>query len=221
MAVTIEEAMRARHMVRRYTGEPLSEEHVRLLEERIEANNREHGLGIRLVRGDAKAVSGVMRLTVAKNVRDYFLMAGADEDGLDERLGYAGADLMLFAQTLGLNTWWVGGTFNRSDVASRAGADRPVGIVAVGHGATQGKPHKTKEAGQVSSYEGQAPAWFERGVEAALLAPTALAKQAFFLRGRGDEVSIECDNGIFSGADTGLVKYHFELGAGRGSFRWA
>lgn len=104
MAMTMEEAMRARHMVRRYTGEPLSEEHVRLLEERIEANNREHGLGIRLVRGDAKAVSGVMRLTVAKNVRDYFLMAGADEDGLDERLGYAGADLMLFAQTLGLNT---------------------------------------------------------------------------------------------------------------------
>lgn len=79
----------------------------------------------------------------------------------------------------------------------------------------------TEYTGQVSSYEGQAPAWFERGVEAALLAPTALAKQAFFLRGRGDEVSIECDNGIFSGADTGLVKYHFELGAGRGSFRWA
>ena len=36
MAMTMEEAMRARHMVRRYTGEPLSEEHVRLLEERID-----------------------------------------------------------------------------------------------------------------------------------------------------------------------------------------
>jgi hypothetical protein len=217
----MKEAMRARHMVRRYTGEPLSEEHARLLEGRVEANNREHGLGIRLVQGDARAVSGVMRLTVAKNVKDYFLMAGPDASDLDERLGYAGADLMLFAQTLGLNTWWVGGTFNRSDAASRAGTDRPVGIVAVGHGATQGKPHKTKTPEQVASYEGVAPAWFSRGVEAALLAPTALAKQAFFLRGRGDEVSVECDNGIFTGVDTGLVKYHFELGAGTGSFRWA
>lgn len=46
-----------------------------------------------------------MRLTMAKNVREYFLMAGPDAPDLDERLGYAGADLMLYVQTLGLNTW--------------------------------------------------------------------------------------------------------------------
>ena len=74
MGMTMEEAMHARHMVRAYTKELLSEEQVRLLEERIDSNNRNHGTSIRLVRGDSKAISGAMRLTMAKNVREYFLM---------------------------------------------------------------------------------------------------------------------------------------------------
>ena len=57
-------------------------------------------------------------------------------------------------------------------------------------------------------------------MKAALLAPTALAKQAFTIRGKGNKVSISCDNGIFTGVDTGLVKYHFELGAGKDNFEW-
>ena len=30
----------------------------------------------------------------------------------------------------------------------------------------------------------------------------------------------EIDNGIFTGANKGLIKYHFELGAGKESFEW-
>jgi len=97
---------------------------------------------------------------------------------------------------------------------------KPVGIIAVGYGQTQGVPHKTKTAEQVSSYDGETPQWFKDGIEAALLAPTALAKQAFTVRGKGNKVSISCDNGIFTGVDTGLVKYHFELGAGKDNFQW-
>ena len=94
------------------------------------------------------------------------------------------------------------------------------GVVAVGLGAVDGIPHKTKTSEEVSSYKGEMPDWFRSGVDAALLAPTALAKQAFFIRGEGRTVSITCENGIFSGADRGLVKYHFELGAGRENFEW-
>lgn len=39
---------------------------------------------------------------------------GDDSPELEEKLGYSGADLMLYAQTLGLNTWYVGGMFDRS-----------------------------------------------------------------------------------------------------------
>ena len=48
----------------------------------------------------------------------------------------------------------------------------------------------------------------------------SMAKQAFTIRGKGNKVSISCDNGIFTGVDTGLVKYHFELGAGKDNFEW-
>ena len=34
-------------------------------------------------------------------------------------------------------------------------------------GQTQGVPHKTKTAEQVSSYDGEAPQWFKNGIEAA------------------------------------------------------
>ena len=58
-------------------------------------------------------------------------------------------------------------------------------------------------------------------MEALLLAPTALNKQAFILRGKGRRVSLRCDNGRFSGVDLGIGKYHFELGAGKERFDWA
>ena len=81
---------------------------------------------------------------------------------------------MLFAQTLGLNTWWIGGTFSRKNVEQAVPGKRVIGIVAVGFGVTPGVAHKSKTAAEVSSYEGPAPQWFADGVQAALLAPTAL-----------------------------------------------
>ena len=132
----------------------------------------------------------------------------------------AGADLMLYCQTLGLNTWWVGGTFNRMKMEEKAKGEKVIGIIALGYGATQGKPHKSKDPSEVATYEGETPLWFKRGVAAALLAPTALNKQNFQIYGKGDEVSIAYEPGTFAGEDLGLVKYHFKLGAGKDSFRW-
>ena len=58
-------------------------------------------------------------------------------------------------------------------------------------------------------------------MEAALLAPTAFGKQAFTLSGRGGEVTLRCEDSAYAGQDRGLVKYHFEMGAGRDNFTWA
>ena len=48
--MTFEEAMRARHMVRRYTEKPLPEDIVAQLNQRIEENNQTHHLAIRLIK---------------------------------------------------------------------------------------------------------------------------------------------------------------------------
>lgn len=219
-AMDLKRAMRQRHTVRKFTSEPLSVELISQLNDRVRANNERLGLAISLRVGDESALPGALKLFFAKGVRNYFVLAGSDRPGLDEDLGYASADLMLFAQALGLNTWWIGGTFSRKNVEQAVSGKKVIGIVVVGFGATPGTAHKSKTAAEVSSYEGPEPQWFADGVQAALLAPTALNKQCFRIAGAGNKVSITENGGAFSGADIGIVKYHFELGAGD-AFEWA
>ncbi len=218
----ITDAMRARHVVRQYLSTPLPDDVVAALRSRVEDNNRAHGTDIRLVTGDARVFGPLWGTVRARSVRNCLVMSGPDAPDLDERLGYGGADLMLAAQDLGLNTWWIGGTFSKRAAARVSGATgRIVAVVALGYGATQGSAHASKRPEEVSSYDGEAPDWFTRGVEAALLAPTAFGKQAFTLSGRGGEVTLRCEDSAYAGQDRGLVKYHFEVGAGRDNFTWA
>ena len=214
------EAMQKRHMVRKYTDKPLSDEIIAKINERIELNNKTYNLNMKLMINNSKGVSSIMKLIMAKGVNNFIILAGDVSGNLDERLGYSGADIMLYAQTLGLNTWWVGGTFNRS-VSSYVDNKKVIGIIAIGYGQTQGVPHKSKNVEDVSKYEGTIiPSWFISGVDGALLAPTALNKQDFMLIGNGNRVKIECSNCIFTGSNVGLIKYHFELGAGKENFEW-
>ena len=219
------QAMRARHTVRQYLDKPIPAQVVEQLEERLEADNRQQGTAISLVTEDSSALG-----LSAKGVRNYFIMsgdAGAGNEGvggldLDYRLGYAGADLMLYAQTLGLNTWWVGGTYNRKAVARVAQGDHTIGIIAVGYGAVQGEPHHSKRPDEVSRYgDAVTPEWFSNGVEAALLAPTGLNRQSFMIEGSGNLVTISSTQGEpFAGVDVGIAAYHFMLGAGSQHFEW-
>lgn len=221
--MTTKEAMSARHMVRKYTGRKIPSDVEEQLMERIHQNNEKCGLSMRLVTDNADALNMFIKLVLAKGVRNYIVLAGKNSEDVDEKLGYCGADVMLFAQTLGLNSWWVGGTFSRSGVKKNAGVaddERIAGIIAIGYGATQGIPHKSKRPEEISSYAGTAPDWFQEGVGAVLLAPTALNKQAFIIRGEGNKVSMTCDNGIYTGIDLGIGRYHFEAGAGKNHFEW-
>lgn len=221
--MTISEAMERRHTVRKFTDRGLSPETISLLNARIDGHNREKGLRMQLMTGDREAFGPLLRLVFAKGVRNYIVLAGPDTPETGERLGYCGADVMLYAQTLGLNSWWVGGTFSRKGVKKRAdiGTDeKMVGIIAVGYGATQGVPHRSKTPDEVSSYDGEAPEWFLNGVRAALLAPTALNRQAFHITGNGDHVHLEYETGTLSEVDLGIVRCHFESGAGTGHFQW-
>lgn len=218
----ITDAMRTRHVVRQYLDTPLDDDVAAALLARVEEANASHGTDIRLLTGSARVFGPLWGTVRARSVRNCLVMAGPDTPDLDERLGHAGAGLMLAAQELGLNTWWVGGTFSKGAAARASGATgRVVAVVALGYGATQGTAHNSKRPEEVASYEGERPAWFTQGVEAALLAPTAFGKQAFTLTGRDGEVVITCEEGDYAGQDRGIVKYFFEVGAGRDNFRWA
>ena len=214
--MTIEEAMKSRHTVRKFTENPIEEEKVRLLEERLKKLNDENSLGFRLVLNDNKGLPPFVRAIVSKGVMNYIILGGQDREGLEKRTGYAGADILLFAQTLGLNSWWIGGTYSHKNAEKISGAEKVLGIIVLGYGMVQGKPHKSKSAEDVSSYDGIVPEWFKKGIEASLLAPTGLNRQDFFIYGNKDEVSMEGSTEV----DLGIVRYFFEKAAGKENFRW-
>ncbi|MCD7959170.1 MAG: nitroreductase [Ruminococcus sp.] len=220
--MTLQEAMCVRHKVSKYKDKPLSADIVRQLDDRIKVQNQKYGLKMQLFTERKDAMPGIIAALMSKGVKNYIILAGFNAPGIDEKLGYSSADLMLYAQTLGLNTWWIGGMYSWKNAKKNinAGEDtKIIGIVVVGYGENQGIPHKSKAASEIASYEGTAPEWFKAGVSAALLAPTAMNKQAFTIKGKDNKVRMTCDNGSYSRANLGIGKYHFELGAGKDNFK--
>ena len=112
--MTLQEAIEARHSVRTYKEKPLAADVVKVLEEQIAVLNHEGNLHIQLIQNEPKAFLGTMaKYGKFRNVTNYFVMAGKKADDLDERVGYYGEQLVLLAQTLGLNTCWVGLSYSK------------------------------------------------------------------------------------------------------------
>ena len=219
--MNIDEAIRERHTVKIYKKTPIAADVLKQLNERIKALNEGLDVFMSLVTNDSSALNAAVKLTFARNVNNYIVLSGKNESDLEEKLGYGGADIMLFAQTLGLNTWWVSGTFNKGNAREKGGipgTNLIKGIIIIGYGENNGTPHKSKSSIDVSTYSGNPPYWFVKGVGMALLAPTAMNRQGFVIKGNGNKVSITCDKGQFSNLELGIIKYHFEIGAGRENF---
>lgn len=88
-------------------------------------------------------------------------------------------------------------------------------IIALGYGATQGTAHQNKPIDQLCNCASRIPEWFAKGMEAALLAPTAMNQQKFYFTLENGTVSARAGKGFYSKIDLGIVKYHFEAAAGQ------
>ena len=228
--MTLIEAIEARHSVRKYKDEPIPEDILSVLRNRIREINDEAGLHIQLVTDEPKAFSGLMAYGSFSGVKNYFVMAGKKGHDLDEKIGYYGEQLVLLAQTLGLNTCWAGLSYSKIPGTYELEDGEKIGCyIALGYGETQGKPHKSKDAKSVSNASDVTPEWFNKGVEAALLAPTAINQQKFYIEYLGFKDNSKLPKvsarPLFSMAgyskmDLGIVKYHFEIGAGKEMFEW-
>ena len=229
--MTLQEAIKARHSVRNYKEQPLNDADAHALQEKIEEVNRKGRLNIQLIRNEPKAFLGPFaRYGKFRGVTDYLVMIGEKADDLDERIGYYGEQLVLFAQTLGLNTCWVGLSYTKIPGTYMLGEDEKIGCyIAIGYGETQGVSHKIKRIDQVSNISDDSPEWFRRGVEAALLAPTAINQQKFSFEllpaeeGQLPRVLAKRHFSLvgYTQMDLGIARYHFELGAGKENFQWA
>ena len=226
--MTLQEAITARHSVRKYIDKEIPVDIVTVLQDKIAEYNKVGNLNIQLVLNETRAFTGMLSYGSFSGVRNYFVMVGKKGADLDERVGYYGEQLVLLAQTLGLNTCWVGLSYRKVPEAYNVGKDEKLAcMIALGYGETQGVSHKIKTIEQVSNASDLTPAWFKRGVEAALLAPTAVNQQKFSFKYVGmsnNRHQVRAKKGFsmigYTQIDLGIAKYHFEIGAGKDNFEW-
>lgn len=226
--MTLQEAISARHSVRKYLDKDIPADIVAVLQHRIAEYNSVGNLNIQLVLNEPKAFTGMLAYGKFSGVKNYLVMVGKKSKDLDERIGYYGEQLVLLSQTLGLNTCWAGLSYRKVPEAYNVGTDEKLAcMIALGYGETQGVSHKIKTVEQISNVSNASPAWFKGGVEAALLAPTAVNQQKFsfeYVGMKNDRHQVRAKKGFsmigYTQMDLGIAKCHFEIGAGKENFEW-
>lgn len=211
----IMELMRQRHSVRQYTDRAIEPEKRAILDALTARINLESGLHIQIFYDEEKCFDSFMaHYGKFTGVRNYIALVGPKSAGLDEALGYYGEQLVLKAQELGLNSCWVALTHGKSRADIRRG-EKQLCLISLGYGVEQGVAHSSKPLSELSAGAEQAPDWFRTGMEAALLAPTAMNQQKFLFTLQPDgQVRASCKSGFYTKLDLGIVKYHFEQASG-------
>lgn len=219
----LNQAIKERHSVRKYISKPIEPQILEQLQNEISLCNSKGKLNIQLVTNEPKAFDCMMaHYGNFSGVNNYIVLVGKKSKKLDELCGYYGERLVLKAQQLGLNTCWVAMSYKKIPDAFKVNSGEKLTVViSLGYGETQGVEHKSKAIESVSNCKADSPLWFRLGVEAALLAPTAMNQQKFFFELNGNKVKAKAGIGFYSKLDLGIAKYNFEVGAGKENFIWA
>ena len=166
--------------VRKYKDEPIPEDILATLLNKVWEINKEAVMLVQFVTDEPrefcrfKSASRVFPYGVLTGARVYFIMARKKGDEVDEKIGYYGERLVMRAQSLGLKICWVGLIYSNIPGAYELADDEKIACyISPGYGQTQGKSHKSKPVREISNASDLTPKWFNRGVEAALLATTA------------------------------------------------
>lgn len=210
------EMMEQRHSVRQYQDKPIESELREQLNEKIQKLNRESGLKIQIIYDEPKCFDSMMaHYGRFSSVRNYISLVGKKSRGLEEQAGYYGEQLVLFAQELGLNTCWAAMTHGKSRAVVNQG-EKEICLISIGYGVSQGVRHRSRALESVKAPSSETADWFDAGVKAALLAPTAMNQQKFVFELKNGEVSARTSGvGFYTKLDLGIVKYHFEAVTGK------
>lgn len=210
------EIMKQRHSVRQYKDTPIEAEKRAILDSMISQINNEAGLHIQICYDEPTCFDSFMaHYGKFTGVKNYIALVGKKSAKLSEDLGYYGEKLVLKAQELGLNTCWVALTCGKPKAQINKD-EKLVCVISIGYGVTQGVTHKNKPMEKVSNYSDAMPEWFVNGMQAVLLAPTAMNQQKFYFELLKDgTVKASCGKGFYTKLDLGIVKYHFEAYTGK------
>lgn len=209
------ELMRRRHSVRQYASRSIPGEVRTKLTKEVERLNQKSGLCMQLFFDEPECFStGRAHYGKFSGVNNYLAIVGPKTPDLDERSGYYAERFVLLAQSLGLNTCWVGLTHGKSLAVVDRGMKQSI-VISLGYGEGQGVAHKSKPMEQLCQVKGEMPDWFRAGMEGAMLAPTAVNQQKFLICYDGSHLTVRLNGrGFFDRVDLGIVKCDFELASG-------
>lgn len=217
------ELIKKRRSIRKYNLVKISEESIRELSSLIDVCNKESGMHIQLCVEEPNAFNSLMaHYGKFENVRNYIAFVGEKKENLEEKIGYFGERIVLKATELGLGTCWVASTYNKgkSDAKINKGEKLSI-VISLGYSDQNVAPRKSKGKEDISDVNMESPEWYKRGIEAALLAPTAMNQQKFSFSYVGGKIVAKAGRGFYTEMDLGIAKYHFEIAAGKENFEWA
>lgn len=206
------EIMKARHSVREYDDRPIEEEKKNTLNSLKDKLNKEFGTNVQIFYDDKDGFKNSdVHYGNFCNCKNYIALVAKSA----ESAGYVGEMLALEAQKLGLNTCFVALTYKRGSVKNKIHKNKGEKLqcaIALGYGKTQGVPHKVKMAESICEIKGAKPIYFDKVVEACLLAPTAMNQQKFKITCIDGKIDIKKSGfGFYTDVDLGIVKCHKDL----------
>lgn len=187
------EAIQKRHSVRSYKTQRIETAIANELKTYIDACNAQSGMHIQLCLNEPNAFNNFLaHYGSFKNVNNYIAIVGKKGKDFEEMCGYWGEKVVLKATQLGLSTCWVAVTYSkRKSVYQINQGEKLCCVIALGYGETEGVAHKNKPLESVCKVDGQMPEWFKKP-----------------------------GSGFYTKLDLGIVKCHFEIGAGNANWKW-
>ena len=215
----IKELIKSRHSVRQFKDIPIEDKLRERLDNLAKKCSEESGLNIQVIYDDPECFNTFLaHYGKFENAVNYIALVGNKKmEKLEEMAGYYGQQLVLVAQDMGLNTCWVGGSYGKGKCkVDKEKGEKIVCIIALGYGENEGVKHKSKPVSKLCNVsEEEMPIWFKNGMVAAMMAPTALNQQKFYVTLDGEDVIITAQKRPFAKVDLGIVRYNFEAVTGR------
>ena len=226
-------AMKKRCSRRKYKDVPIDLKYVKQLEDNIALYNKESGLNMKLIIGNGGKLFDGFRKSYGLfvGVQNYIAMIGSKTLlNRMEKVGRFGEKIILEATAMGLSTCWVGTSYDKNAAKELCEGNEVLDcVIAVGYSDEKHslkermmeygmhRQNKSKEA--LIEAEEPMPEWFNHGMNAVYLAPTARNLRPFIFKYTDGQVTasitVPTETAMI---DLGIAKLHFELGARVGSW---
>ena len=217
-------AINSRISRRTYLETPIAPEKLEKLLEGMDKVNKESGLSVTYLEEGGEAFEGAKGYGMFKGVHALMVLKGKkDLEHLKEKVGYYGEWLILLAESMGLGTCWVGGTYDKADKAFAVPEDEQIVCVVPVGNVTESDAdekmiwdnihRKTKTIEEMIQTDHPLTKEEWAAMKLVQRAPTARNTQKVEFIFKDHKIMAQVpDDYHFDLVDLGICKLHFEVG---------